>query len=75
MDGIIVQFMDGTLKAGEQPGGLKENMFGVNYVTADEYSYINEEIMTDEVIAAGREAADQIISGEIKIEVPEEAAQ
>lgn len=75
MERIINQYMEGTLEGGEQPGGLAENMFGVNYVTTEEYSYINKEIMTDHVIAAGREAADKIISGEIKVEIPEEATQ
>lgn len=75
MTRIIEQYMDGTLEAGEQPGGLAEGMFGVAYVTTESENYRNKEIMTDEVIQAGRDAADKIISGEIVIEVPEEAAK
>lgn len=37
-------------------------------------NYRNTKIITDEVIAAGKEAAEKIISGELIIEVPEEAA-
>lgn len=75
MTRIIDQYMAGTLESGEQPGGLAEGVFGVVYVTTEEENYRNEEIMTDQVIQAGRDAADKIISGEITIEVPEEAAQ
>jgi len=72
---IIDQYMEGTLEPGEQPGGLAENAFGVVYVTTETENFRNEEIMTDEVIQAGRNAADKIISGEIVLTVPEEAAQ
>ena len=37
-------------------------------------NYRNTEIMTDEVLAAGKAAAEKIISGELVIEVPEESA-
>ena len=38
-------------------------------------NYRNTEIITDEVIEAGKAAAEKIISGEIVIEVPEESAK
>ena len=72
---IIEAYMAGTLEGGEQPGGLKENAFGVVSVTTDTENYRNAEILTDEVIQAGKTAAEKVISGEITIEVPEEASQ
>ncbi len=75
MTNIIENYITGTLKKGEQRGGLKEGAFGVVYVTPEDANYRNEDIFTDKVITAGRAAADKIISGEVVIEVPEEAAQ
>lgn len=75
MTDIIVNYIDGTLKPGEQSGGLKEGMFGVVFATTDGGNYLNEEIFTEDVIQAGKYAVENIISGEIKIIVPEEASQ
>lgn len=75
MTSIIENYIEGTLEPGEQAGGLKEGMFGVVFATTDGGNYRNEEIFTDEVIQAGKDAADKIISGEITITVPEEASQ
>lgn len=75
MDAIIREYIDGTLKAGIVAGGLKEDMFGVVMVTTDGAIYRNEEILTDDVVQAAKDAAAKIISGEIKIEVPEEVTQ
>lgn len=75
MTEIIEEYMEGTLEPGEQPGGLKEGMFGVVFATTDEGNYLNEEIFTEEVIQAGKDAVEKIISGEIEITVPEEASQ
>lgn len=74
MEYIINHYMEGTLEPGEQSGGLEEGLFGVVYVTEDG-RYRNEEIMTDEVIQAGKDAMEQIVSGEVVIQVPEEGAQ
>ena len=70
----VENYLNGTLEGGSQLLGLKENAFGVVYITTDKENYRNTDIITDEVIAAGKEAADKIISGELVIEVPEEAA-
>lgn len=71
---VVEQFLKGELKGGSQLLGLKENAFGVVYVTTDGENYRNEEIITDEVIEAGKACAEKIISGQLVIEVPEESA-
>lgn len=71
---IVENFLDGSLEGGAQFLGLKENAFGVVYVTTESENYRNAEIITDEVISVGHTVAEQIISGELTIEVPEEAA-
>lgn len=72
---VVESFINGTLEGGSQILGLKENAFGVVYVTTESENYRNADIITDEVIEAGKAVADQIISGELVIEVPEEAAE
>ena len=74
MTQIIDNYVNGTLEGGEMSGGLKEDMFGVVYVTVDGANYRNTDIMTDEVIEAGKAAAEKIKSGEIRVEVPDEAS-
>lgn len=72
---VIEAYINGTLTGGEQPGGLKENAFGVVSVTTTAENYRNKEILTDEVIQTGKAAAEKIISGKVTIDVPEEASQ
>lgn len=72
---ILDEFLAGELKGGAQILGLKEGAFGVVGITTETMNFRNEEIITDEVMAAGKAAADKIIAGEIVIEVPEESAK
>ena len=74
VDTIIERFLADELNGGSQILGLKEGAFGVVGVSPEEMNYRNTEIITDEVISAGKAAAEKIISGELVIEVPEEAA-
>lgn len=74
VNNIIDKFLAGELEGGSQVLGLKEGAFGVVGVTTENMNYRNTEIITDEVIEAGKKAVDKIISGELVIEVPEEAA-
>ena len=69
------KFLGGKLNGGSQVLGLKDGAFGVVGVLPEEMNYRNTEIITDEVIEAGKAAAEKIISGEIVIEVPEESAK
>lgn len=71
---IVENFLNGSLEGGSQLLGLKENAFGVVYVTTESENYRNTDIITDEVVAAGHTVADQIINEDLIIEVPEEAA-
>ena len=74
VNNIVDKFLAGELEGGAQVLGLKEGAFGVVGVTPETMNYRNTDIITDEVIEAGKKAADKIISGELVIEVPEESA-
>ena len=74
MNTIVDRFLADELNGGAQVLGLKEGAFGVVGVSPEEMNYRNTEIITDEVLAAGKAAAEKIISGELVIEVPEESA-
>ena len=68
---IIDNYLAGTLDRGPIVLGVKENGFGVYHITK-EMGYINTDIVTDEVIAAGNAAKDKIVSGELKLVAPSE---
>lgn len=70
-DYIIDNFLAGTLEKGPLTLGVKENGFGVYHIT-ETMEYINKEIVTDEVIAAGNAAKDKIVSGELELIAPSE---
>lgn len=72
---IINEFLAGTLEGGVQTLGIKENAFGVVHITTDTVNFLNSEMMTDDVIAAGQAAANKIISGELTVVAPEESAK
>lgn len=69
---IVDEFLAGELKGGAQILGLKEGAFGVVGVSPETMNYRNTDIITDEVIAAGKKEMEKIVSGELVIEVPEE---
>lgn len=70
---IVDEFLAGELQGGAQLLGIKEGAFGVVGVTTESMNYRNSEIVTDEVIEAGKAAAEKIKTGEVVIEVPEES--
>lgn len=70
---IIDEFLNGELQGGAQLLGIKEGAFGVVGITTETMNYRNTEILTDEVIEAGKAAAEDIKSGKVVIEVPEES--
>lgn len=72
MNYIVDHFLDGTLEAGEQTLGVKEGGFGVYYITKEDMKYSNEEILTEDVMAAGRKAYDDIMNGTVTLIAPEE---
>lgn len=71
-DFIIDNFLAGTLEEGSIVLGVKENGFGVYHITTDEVNFVNEEIITPAVIAAGNAAKEKIMSGELVIVAPSE---
>ncbi|MGL4345089.1 MAG: BMP family ABC transporter substrate-binding protein [Cellulosilyticaceae bacterium] len=73
VENIINDFLNDSLVGGMQILGIKENAFGVVNVTTETANFVNTEIMTEEAIAAGKAAADKIISGELVIVAPEES--
>lgn len=73
VESIVTEFLNGTLQGGVQTLGIKENAFGVVGVTTESVNYLNTDVLTEEVIAAGKAAAEQIISGEFTIVAPEES--
>lgn len=72
---VVDEFLAGELKGGAQILGLKEGAFGVVGVSPEAMNYRNTDIITDEVLAIGKETADKFISGELVIEVPEESTR
>lgn len=66
---IIDEFLSGQFAGGKQILGFADNAFQVVGISF-EANYRNEEIITDEVLAAGQAAAEAIRSGDVKLEVP-----
>lgn len=67
---VIEEFLAGNFTGGAQVLGIKEGAFGVVGVTKTDFNYRNEEIMTDDVIAAGMAALDDIRSGAVSVVAP-----
>lgn len=70
---VLNDYLNEEFKGGSQILGLKENAFGVVHITTDSVQYRNTEVITDDVISAGKEIADKIINGDLSIEAPLEA--
>lgn len=73
--GIVAgMIIDEFFSTGIQPGlvslGLAEGVVGATYITDDGVNPRNTKVLTDEIVAKAREAADAIISGELVIKVP-----
>ena len=51
---------------------LADGAIGATHIT-NEGNYLNEEILTPEVIAACQAVVDQIVSGELVLELPDPA--
>ena len=65
METIVKDFLeDGKVTGGKTTLGVNENAFCVVGVTFDA-NYRNSEIMTDEAIAAGKKAAEDLASGAV----------
>ncbi len=73
VEDIITNYMNDTLVGGPQILGLKENAFGVVHVTTENSNFIDSSIITAEAINVAEDVVQQIISGTLSIEAPEEA--
>ena len=70
---IIDQFFAGTMPMGLTEQKLVDGAIGATHIT-NEGVYLNEEILTPEVIAGCKEVVEKIVSGELVLELPEEAS-
>ena len=69
---ILDKFFDGTLEGGLTELKLADGAIGATWVTNDG-AYRNSEILTDEVLDFCKESVQQIIDGELVLELPNEA--
>ncbi|MDO4356959.1 MAG: BMP family ABC transporter substrate-binding protein [Clostridia bacterium] len=69
---IIDQYFAGTMTMGLTEQALKDGAIGATHIT-NEGNYLNEEILTPEVIEACKEAVEKIVSGELTLELPDPA--
>jgi len=70
VDEIIKDYIDdGTVTGGKETLSVKENAFCVVGVSFDS-NYRNTDVVTDAVIAAGKQAAQDIADGKVVLEVP-----
>ncbi len=69
---IIEEFLNGSFTGGSEILGFTDDAFCVVGISFDA-AYRNTDIVTDEVLAAGNKAADDLRSGAVKLEVPLEA--
>lgn len=66
---IVEDFLSGNFAGGAEILGFADDAFCVVGISFDA-AYRNEEIITDEVLAAGQKAAEDIRSGAVVLEVP-----
>lgn len=66
---IIEQFYADTMTMGLTEQKLADGAIGATHIT-NEGNYLNEEILTPEVIEGCQEVVDMIISGELVLELP-----
>ena len=74
IDRVVGQYMDGTLTMDPESYGIKEGVIGALYITSEGKNPRNTEVLTDEIVAQVKEAADKIAKGELVLEVPMENA-
>lgn len=72
---ILDEYLAGNFTGGKTTLGIRESAFGVVGITTDGFNYRNEEIITDDVLAAGQAALDDLQSGAVVLAVPQEAGQ
>ena len=68
---LLDQYMSGTLTMTNELYGIKEGVIGALYITKDGPNPINP-VLSKDIIAKVRKAADDIASGKLKLVVPME---
>ena len=68
---LLDQYMNGTLTMTNELYGIKEGVIGALYITKDGPNPINP-VLSKDIIAKVRKAADDIASGKLKLVVPME---
>lgn len=72
--GIVIDaFFAGTMVGGLTEQNLTQGAIGATHIT-NEGRYLNEEILTEEVIASCKAVVDKILSGELVLTLPDEAS-
>ncbi len=69
---VIESYFNDTMTMGLTVQDLADGAIGATHIT-NEGNYLNEEILTPEVIAACQAVVDQIVSGELVLELPDPA--
>lgn len=67
---ILTEYMDGTLTMDAETYGVKEGAIGAAHITAEGVVARNP-VLTDEIVAQVKEAADKIASGELVLTPPD----
>ncbi|MFI3210962.1 MAG: BMP family ABC transporter substrate-binding protein [Peptostreptococcaceae bacterium] len=67
---IITEFLSGELEGGTEVIGFKEDAFGVVHVNTGDVNFVNEEIITEEVLEKVNIIVEDIKNGNIVIDVP-----
>ena len=70
MKTIIDAFFTDTMYPGNMVQELKDGAIGATHIT-NEGAYLNSEILTPEVIEGCQKVVEQIVSGELKLTMPE----
>lgn len=72
IDHIVTEYMENTLTMDTVAYGVKEGVIGALYITHEGKNPRNAEVLTDDIVAQVKAAADKISAGEIVLEVPME---
>jgi basic membrane protein A len=67
---LVEEYMSGTMDMQAVSYGIKEGVIGALYITHDGKNPRNTQILTDEIVAKVKAAAEKIASGEITLNLP-----
>ena len=67
---LVDEYINGKLTMDNEQYGIKEGVIGALYITHDGVNPRNTEVLTDEIVAKVKAAADDIASGKLVLEMP-----